>query len=343
MLKYINLNGFGELFFRLLYIYIYIYIYVFITQIIIAPYHRREMLAKVIYREQGQVFAQPRTFTGFRPKKQPPLQQPHSRRDTLRKRQRFQGQRVEDNEHLQRERRLSSIVTNKNVTLSTAGTVADTVPVVNLNSMQSLDDGKDEIHYVPHAPPSDNVTTELASPSSSSNISPPFSSSTNSFHPQSSDSVSSNAVSPISPQTPISTQCSPASLSLQSSGRSHFHYPASTQDLPTPPSNAIVSASSETVTLVLSPNTLTSLRTASPSSDRALAQEEVVSPQSQMKSTNGSELHETYKSLPTFIYKYHFPDPPNPPEHLRIKEPAPEEGARERVLEKVTQYIIELT
>ena len=42
-----------------------------------------------------------------------------------------------------------------------------------------------------------------------------------------------------------------------------------------------------------------------------------------------------FPSLPSFIYKYHFPDPPRPPEHLLIKEPAPEEGARERVLQKV--------
>ncbi|KAA0183979.1 hypothetical protein HAZT_HAZT009143 [Hyalella azteca] len=42
-----------------------------------------------------------------------------------------------------------------------------------------------------------------------------------------------------------------------------------------------------------------------------------------------------YSKLPSFIYKYHFPDPPLPPEHLRVREPPPEEGARQKVLCKI--------
>ena len=46
---------------------------------------------------------------------------------------------------------------------------------------------------------------------------------------------------------------------------------------------------------------------------------------------------ENFSSLPNFIYNYHFPPPPQPPKHLIIREPPPQEGAREKVLQKVSK------
>ena len=291
--------------------------------------YRREKLAKVLYREQGQVFAKPLSFGMLR----------HHKRQ-IEKIQKYllQKKRIEEEEERKQFKELQralaksiSMENTKEIELPTGATNETSMALKIPTSVESPPSSPTPCSSQTHSPgivSSCDSASSFSYPMSSMLSSSPSNQTNSQFLSPASKFTLQVRDSPSSQRNLLLPSTASFSSNVSSSFNPHPLSPSQTDMLQElPKSKEAEEEPPQSAPPVMTNIKLSPMALSSPSSG--------ASPHSLSLNNIPEAPHDPFASLPSFIYNYHFPPPAQPPEHLRIKEPPPEEGARQKVLQKV--------